>query len=224
MHLFASLYVPSRQVPPGWGRRDRPSPWPAWCSASAPAAAARTRRARPARVKKLSNRFTAGTGRKGSRRDLGRNKRSAFTARSGRGDDPAVRSRMERAFDRDFSQVRLHTDCGAEGMARQVSARAFTSGEHIAFGAASTSRLPTMAKYLLRTSWRTSHSSRMQHWGAARHRLVPVIRSPGRAPASAVGRGHRRAAESRAGSDSARRAKKKPLKRRKDWKKYRPRA
>ena len=41
---------------------------------------------------------------------------------------------MERAFDRDFSQVRLHTDSAAEGMARQFSARAFTSGEHIAFG------------------------------------------------------------------------------------------
>jgi hypothetical protein len=48
--------------------------------------------------------------------------------------DSAMRGHMERAFGRDFSRVRLHTDSAAERLAKQFSARAFTSGEHIAFG------------------------------------------------------------------------------------------
>jgi hypothetical protein len=50
----------------------------------------------------------------------------------GRALDSSVRSRMESAFGRDFSRVRVHDD-PAEGLASQLNARAFTIGNNIAF-------------------------------------------------------------------------------------------
>ncbi|MBX3238412.1 MAG: DUF4157 domain-containing protein [Chitinophagaceae bacterium] len=47
---------------------------------------------------------------------------------------PGVRSRMEAAFGTSFSNVRTHTDSTASGLSSQVNARAFTVGNHIAFG------------------------------------------------------------------------------------------
>jgi hypothetical protein len=44
-----------------------------------------------------------------------------------------VRSRMESAFDADFGQVRVHTDSRADGLSRDLSARAFTTGSDIFF-------------------------------------------------------------------------------------------
>lgn len=46
-----------------------------------------------------------------------------------------VRSRMEGAFGSSFSGVRVHRDGVAAGLARDLSARAFTVGSHVAFGA-----------------------------------------------------------------------------------------
>jgi pyrrolidone-carboxylate peptidase len=54
---------------------------------------------------------------------------------AGRPLDGAIRSRMESAFGRSFSQVRVHTDSGAAGLASRLNAKAFTLGEHVAFGA-----------------------------------------------------------------------------------------
>ncbi len=45
-----------------------------------------------------------------------------------------VQSRMGSAFGQDFSKVRLHTDNKAERISADLNARAFTVGEHIAFG------------------------------------------------------------------------------------------
>jgi hypothetical protein len=45
-----------------------------------------------------------------------------------------VKSRMEGAFGMDFSHVRMHTDARAEGLSNSLNARAFTVGEHVAFG------------------------------------------------------------------------------------------
>ncbi len=42
---------------------------------------------------------------------------------------------MEAFYGHDFSQVRVHTDARATGLARSLSAHAFTTGAHIAFGA-----------------------------------------------------------------------------------------
>lgn len=47
--------------------------------------------------------------------------------------DAETRSAMERGFGRDFSDVRLHLDGSAGESARDVSARAYTVGQHIAF-------------------------------------------------------------------------------------------
>lgn len=48
--------------------------------------------------------------------------------------DP-VRRRMEAGFGRSLAQVRVHTGGEADGLARSVSARAFTTGHDIFFGA-----------------------------------------------------------------------------------------
>jgi hypothetical protein len=47
----------------------------------------------------------------------------------------AERAYLEPRFGRDFGHVRLHTDRAAADAARGLSARAFTTGGHIAFGA-----------------------------------------------------------------------------------------
>ena len=47
--------------------------------------------------------------------------------------DTATRSHMERAFGRDFSHVRVHTDTPAAASARALRARAYTLGADIAF-------------------------------------------------------------------------------------------
>jgi len=49
--------------------------------------------------------------------------------------DLATRTHMESRFDHDFSSVRLHTDPAAHESARDVGARAYTVGNHIAFAA-----------------------------------------------------------------------------------------
>lgn len=46
-----------------------------------------------------------------------------------------VRSKMQRKFDWNFSNVRVHTDAQAAGSANEVRARAYTVGNHIAFAA-----------------------------------------------------------------------------------------
>jgi hypothetical protein len=46
-----------------------------------------------------------------------------------------VRTRMESAFGSRFSGVRVHTDANAAGLSDSLNARAFTVGEHVAFGA-----------------------------------------------------------------------------------------
>jgi len=53
----------------------------------------------------------------------------------GRPLENGVRCRMERAFGRSFSGVRLHTDGTARRLSSEQNARAFTVGRHVAFGA-----------------------------------------------------------------------------------------
>lgn len=53
---------------------------------------------------------------------------------SGQPLDSGVRSRMESAFSMNFSHVRTHTDSVAAGLSHGLNARAFTVGEHVAFG------------------------------------------------------------------------------------------
>jgi hypothetical protein len=53
----------------------------------------------------------------------------------GRPLDASVSSRMGAAFGMDFSGVRVHTDAEAVGLSDRLSARAFTIGSDIAFGA-----------------------------------------------------------------------------------------
>ncbi len=47
--------------------------------------------------------------------------------------DPAIRESMESRFGRDFRTVRVHLDADAAASARSLRARAYTSGNHIAF-------------------------------------------------------------------------------------------
>lgn len=48
--------------------------------------------------------------------------------------DPSARAFFEPRFDRDFSQVRVHTDAMAATSARAVDALAYTVGRHVVFG------------------------------------------------------------------------------------------
>jgi hypothetical protein len=62
---------------------------------------------------------------------------AAVQARLGPGRplDGPVRGRMESAFGVGLGQVRVHTDSGAERLSAELSARAFTVGSEVAFGA-----------------------------------------------------------------------------------------
>jgi hypothetical protein len=51
----------------------------------------------------------------------------------GRPLDPAIQRDMGRRFGHDFSQVRVHTGTAAEQSAREVSAHAYTVGNHVVF-------------------------------------------------------------------------------------------
>lgn len=51
----------------------------------------------------------------------------------GRPLEGATRARMEAAFASNFAGVRIHDDAGAAAMSRQLDAKAFTLGQHIAF-------------------------------------------------------------------------------------------
>ncbi len=53
---------------------------------------------------------------------------------SGKPLDPGVRATMESHFGRDFGGVRIHADSAAAHSARDISAQAYTLGQHIAFG------------------------------------------------------------------------------------------
>jgi LysM repeat protein len=63
--------------------------------------------------------------------------RAALEARLGPGRplETSARMRMESAFGRDFGGVRIHTDNEGRDLSRDLSARAFTVGQHVAFGA-----------------------------------------------------------------------------------------
>jgi hypothetical protein len=56
-------------------------------------------------------------------------------ASPGRPLEPTLRQDMERRFAHDFSRVRVHSGTAAEQSARDVSARAYTVGQSIVFGA-----------------------------------------------------------------------------------------
>ncbi|MCT7984923.1 DUF4157 domain-containing protein [Laspinema sp. A4] len=47
--------------------------------------------------------------------------------------DNATRPKMESAFGADFGGVRVHTDASSDMLSRSISARAFTTGQHIFF-------------------------------------------------------------------------------------------
>ena len=54
---------------------------------------------------------------------------------TGRPLDGGIRSRMESAFGRSFAHVQVHSDGNAAGLSHRLNARAFTVGNHVAFGA-----------------------------------------------------------------------------------------
>jgi hypothetical protein len=62
---------------------------------------------------------------------------AALTGRLGAGHalDGGARARMESALGHSFGEVRVHTDDRAAALSRDLDARAFTVGSHVAFGA-----------------------------------------------------------------------------------------
>src|SRR5262245_16649770 len=71
-----------------------------------------------------------------ARRDPRQDEAQAAASRLGGGRplEQGVRSRMESVFGARFGDVRVHTDAEAASMAGGLGARAFTVGEHVAFG------------------------------------------------------------------------------------------
>jgi len=73
-------------------------------------------------------------GREGGAKDAGNPQALQAQLGSGQPLDGAVNSRMSSAFGYDFSRVRVHNDASAAGLSASLNARAFTLGEHVAFG------------------------------------------------------------------------------------------
>jgi hypothetical protein len=59
---------------------------------------------------------------------------SQAISRSGQGLDSNAKTFMESRFNRSFDNVQVHTDGESAASARDISARAYTSGNHIVFG------------------------------------------------------------------------------------------
>jgi hypothetical protein len=59
---------------------------------------------------------------------------SKAISRSGSGLDSNAKTFMESRFNRSFDNVQVHTDSESAASARDISARAYTSGNHIVFG------------------------------------------------------------------------------------------
>jgi hypothetical protein len=59
---------------------------------------------------------------------------SRAISRSGQGLDSNAKTFMESRFNRSFDNVQVHTDSDSAASARDISARAYTSGNHIVFG------------------------------------------------------------------------------------------
>jgi len=73
-------------------------------------------------------------GREGGAKDAGNPQALQAQLGSGQPLDGVVNSRMSSAFGYDFSRVRVHNDASAAGLSASLNARAFTLGEHVAFG------------------------------------------------------------------------------------------
>jgi hypothetical protein len=63
--------------------------------------------------------------------------------------EPETRAFMESRFGHDFSRVRVHADARAAQSARDINARAYTVGDHIAFGARQYAPQTEAGKHLL---------------------------------------------------------------------------
>lgn len=74
---------------------------------------------------------------------------SVLNARAGRPMDPTTRSAMESRFGYDFGQVRLHSDAQAAESAKAVSAKAYTVGDDVVFGAGRYAPGTSEGKWLL---------------------------------------------------------------------------
>ncbi len=63
--------------------------------------------------------------------------------------DPSVRRAMEQRFGHDFSRVRVHTDAEAAASAQAISARAYTAGTDLVFGAGQYAPRSAAGRFLL---------------------------------------------------------------------------
>jgi hypothetical protein len=93
-------------------------------------------------------------------------------SRPGQKLDDSTRSFMEAGFGRDFSSVRIHSDPAAAASARDVAARAYTLGEHIAFSQGAYQPGSAQGRQLL--AHELAHV--MQQGGAARQTAAPRLR------------------------------------------------
>ncbi len=72
--------------------------------------------------------------RDGSAAEVGDPKAVQAQLGAGQSLDAGLRARMESAFGESFGGVQVHSDANAAGLSENMNARAFTVGQHIAFG------------------------------------------------------------------------------------------
>ena len=98
----------------------------------------------------------------------------------GRPMEPALRQDMEQRFGCDFSDVRVHTGAAAEQSARDVHARAYTVGHHMAFGAGRFAPETTEGRGLI--AHELTHVAQMSAFGSPSSLTtalrLPILRQP----------------------------------------------
>lgn len=101
-------------------------------------------------------------------------------ASAGRPLDTDTRTFMESRFGYDFSRVRIHTDEYAAQSARAINALAYTSGNHLAFGAGQYA--PDTSRGLRTLSHELAHVVQQQGAAPGKHPANDMVRpAPGRA-------------------------------------------
>jgi outer membrane protein OmpA-like peptidoglycan-associated protein len=86
------------------------------------------------------------------------------------------RSFFEPRFDRDFSQVRMHTDTRAAESAREVNARAFTVGQDVVFGAREYDLSAASGRHLM--AHELTHVLQQGAFSEGPENTTPIMRVP----------------------------------------------
>ena len=107
-------------------------------------------------------------------------------ASPGRPLEPALRQDMEQRFGHDFSQVRVHTDSGAERSAVEVGASAYTVGHDVVFRAGSLAPGTALGRHLIAHELahvlQQREGRQLQRWASCKPARLSLQECPPREP------------------------------------------